>query len=100
MKRGDVWTASRFGHDRKVVIVGHEAVTQKRNAVLVVPISEVVPPGMVEPVVSDSKGAVLGVAQIPRVGEVSKETLKACTGTLAPVSVEVINMSLRAALDL
>lgn len=55
---------------------------------------------MVEPVVSDSKGAVLGVAQIPRVGEVSKETLKACTGTLAPVSVEVINMSLRAALDL
>ena len=100
MRCGEVWTASRFGHDRKVVIVGHDSITRQRKAVLVVPISDVMPAGMVEPTVSDSEGTILGVAQVPRVGEISKEGLTAHAGVLAPTSVEKINVALRLTLDL
>ncbi|MEV0896800.1 hypothetical protein [Actinoplanes sp. NPDC049802] len=100
MRRGEVWTASRFGHDRKVLIVGNESVARDREGILVVPISDVLPPGLVEPVVRDVNGAVLGVAQTPRVGQVNKETLKARAGALAPASVEIVDISLRTVLDL
>jgi hypothetical protein len=57
-------------------------------------------PGIVEPLVSDSAGGTLGVAQVPRVGEISKATLTVQAGALAPTSVEIVDMALRAALAL
>jgi mRNA-degrading endonuclease toxin of MazEF toxin-antitoxin module len=100
VKRGDVWVTSRFGHERKVVVVGDDGLTARRQWVLVVPISDVIGPGIVEPVVSDSTGSMLGVAQVPRVGEISKTTLTVRAGALAPTSVEIVDMALRAALAL
>ncbi|MGX6607833.1 hypothetical protein ACWKSP_37765 [Micromonosporaceae bacterium Da 78-11] len=72
MKRGDIWIMSRLGHHRRVVVVGHEAVTATRAGVLVIPISDIVLPTMVMPLVSDEGGEDLGTAQIPNVGEVNK----------------------------
>ncbi|MEV6297933.1 hypothetical protein AB0M02_00845 [Actinoplanes sp. NPDC051861] len=42
----------------------------------------------------------LGVAQVPRVGEVHKEFLKARAGLLAPASIEMVDMVLRVTLAL
>lgn len=100
MKRGDVWIASRLGHERKVVVVGHDNVTASRDGVLVVPISDVLSSDLVSPMVSDADGTALGVAQIPRIGEVNKASLSSWAGALAPASVEIVDISLRAVLDL
>ena len=98
--RGEVWTVTRLGHERKVIIVGNEDVTARRPGALTVPISDVGPPEMVEPVVADTDGVTLGVAQVPRVGEVHKEYLKSRVGALAPASVEMVDMALRVTLAL
>lgn len=100
MRRGDIWVSSRFGRDLKVLVVGNEGLTAVRPAVLVLPISDVMSPGMVEPVVADDEGTFLGVAQVPRVGEMNKMSLTSRAGALAPASVEIVDMALRAALDL
>lgn len=100
MKRGDVWVKSRLGHEYKVVVVGNDGLTATRPYVLVVPISDVTDPGLVQPVVADGDGSALGVAQIPRVGEVSKASLIKQSGVLAPASVEMVDIALRAALAL
>ncbi len=65
-----------------------------------VPISDVMSPGIVEPVVADTDGIAFGVALAPRVGEVSKTVLTKQAGELAPASVEIVDMALRAALAL
>lgn len=100
MRRGEVWTVSRFGHEHKVIIVGNDDVTARRPGALTVPISDVAPPQMVEPVVADTDGVSLGVAQVPRVGEVHKGNLKSRVGALAPASVEIVDMALRVTLAL
>jgi len=100
VKRGDIWIVSRLGQDRKVAVVGHDKLTETRGGVLVVPISDVLSPDIVSPVVSDADGTALGVALIPRIGEVSKTSLSSPAGALAPESVEVVDVALRAALDL
>jgi mRNA-degrading endonuclease toxin of MazEF toxin-antitoxin module len=100
VKRGDVWIWCRFGHEHKVVVVGDDGLAAQRKGVLVVPISDVIGPGMVEPVVCDASGTPLGVAQVPRVGEVHKTSLTSQAGMLAPGSVEVVDMALRVALAL
>lgn len=66
-----------------------------RKGLLVVPISDVI-----QPTVSDESGNWLGVPQIPRVGEVEKTYLTERVARLAPASVELVDMSLRVALDL
>jgi mRNA-degrading endonuclease toxin of MazEF toxin-antitoxin module len=100
VKRGEIWTVSRLGHERKVIVVGAEGVTARESTVLVVPISDVKPPSLVEPTVSDIEGAALGVAQILFVGQVGKASMKDRAGELTPASVEIVDMSLRAALAL
>jgi mRNA-degrading endonuclease toxin of MazEF toxin-antitoxin module len=65
-----------------------------------VPLSDVRDPTLVEPLVTDSAGQVSGVAMVPGVGEVAKDALKSRIGSLAPASVESLNIALRAALDL
>ena len=100
MKRGDVWTASRAGHDRLVIVVGHDALTSARVGVLVVPVSDVRAPTLIEPTVSDRDGSLLGTAMTPRVGEVDKGYLVAQRGELDAESIESLNIALRAALDL
>jgi hypothetical protein len=67
---------------------------------LVVPVSDVRGSSIVEPVVSDVSGKPPGVAQIPRVGEVSRRALTTQSGVLAPASVEIVDMALRVALAL
>jgi mRNA-degrading endonuclease toxin of MazEF toxin-antitoxin module len=91
---------SRFGQDRLVIIVGHDALTAQRGRVLVVPLSDIRDPSLVEPLVTDSAGQVSGVAMVPGVGEVPKDGLKSRVGSLAPAGVESLNIALRAALDL
>jgi hypothetical protein len=49
---------------------------------------------------SSGYGVTLGVAQVPRVGEVHKDYLKSRPGALAPASVEIVDMALRVALAL
>jgi mRNA-degrading endonuclease toxin of MazEF toxin-antitoxin module len=100
VKRGEVWTRSRLGHESAVVIVGNDSLTVQRSGVLTVPISDVMPPTLLEPTVSDADGTALGVALIPRVGEVSKANLSACASALSPASMEAIDVALRAALAL
>lgn len=100
MKRGDVWIISRLGHERRVAVVGNDSVTATRGGVLIVPLSDVLSPDIVSPVVSDADGTALGVALVPRIGEVSKEYLSSWVGVLAPESAEIVDISLRAALDL
>ncbi|MCA2213661.1 type II toxin-antitoxin system PemK/MazF family toxin [Jidongwangia harbinensis] len=100
MKRGEIWTVTRAGHQRSVVIVGHDAVTAARNAVLAVPISDVQSPNLIQPALNDADGSAIGVALTAGVGEVTKSYLTARTGTLAGTSVESLNVALRAALDL
>lgn len=100
MTRGQVWTARRAGHDRLVVIVGHDALTAARDAVLVVPISDVREASLIEPAVTLADGTPAGVATTPRVGEVDKTYLVEQRGELAPESREALDIALRAALDL
>lgn len=100
MRRGEVWTATRAGHDRLVVIVGHDALTAARDGVLVVPISDVRAATLIEPALAYADGAPVGVAMTPRVGEISKSYLTGLRGGLAPESVESLDIALRAALDL
>ncbi|MBG0566835.1 hypothetical protein I4J89_35850 [Actinoplanes sp. NEAU-A11] len=80
--------------------MGHDGVTARRSGALVVPISDVAPSEIVEPVVADTDGVTLGVAQVPRVGEVHKDYLKSRAGALAPASAEIVDMALRVALAL
>ncbi|NMO51967.1 type II toxin-antitoxin system PemK/MazF family toxin [Actinoplanes sp. TBRC 11911] len=100
MKRGDVWIRYRIGQENKVLVVGAEGLTAQRKGVLVVPISDVIDSDVIQPAVSDESGNRLGVAQIPRVGEVDKSYLTERVATLAPESVELVDMSLRVALAL
>ncbi|WP_328462804.1 hypothetical protein OHA21_36245 [Actinoplanes sp. NBC_00393] len=83
-----------------MIIVGTDGVTARRPGALTVPISDVGPPELVQPVVADTDGVTLGVAQIPRVGEVNKDYLKSRVGALAPASVEMVDMALRVTLAL
>lgn len=100
MKRGEIWTASRAGRDRLVVIVGHDALTEARSAVLVVPLSDVRASTLIEPAVTDTDGKPAGIAMTPRVGEIDKAYLIGYAGELNPDSIESLNVALRAALDL
>jgi len=100
VKRGEIWTATRAGHERRVVIVGHDALTEARDSVLVVPISEVRSASLIEPALTDSAGQQVGVAMTPRVGEVTKSYLTAPAGALGSQSIESLDIALRAALDL
>jgi mRNA-degrading endonuclease toxin of MazEF toxin-antitoxin module len=100
VRRGEIWTATRAGHDRTVVIVGHEALTETRDRVLVVPLSDVRPSSLIEPALADADGRPVGVAMTPGVGEVAKVYLTARAGALAADSAESLDIALRAALDL
>ena len=101
MKRGDVWISSRLGRERKVVIVGNDGLTNDdRERVIVVPISDVISPDLVVPTVSIGDGETLGVAQVRYVGDVGRASLISPVGVLTPLSVESVNIGLRAALDL
>jgi mRNA-degrading endonuclease toxin of MazEF toxin-antitoxin module len=100
VRRGEIWTASRAGHDRKVVIVGHDALTEARDRVLVVPISDVRPASLIEPALADADGHSIGVALTPGLGEIAKTYLTSRAGLLAPASAESLDIALRAALDL
>jgi len=100
VRRGEIWTATRAGHDRRVVIVGHDALTETRDRVLVVPISDVRPASLIEPALADAEGQSVGVALTPGIGEITKAYLTSRTGSLAAASVESLDIALRAALDL
>ena len=100
MRRGEIWNATRAGHTRKVVIVGHEALTGMRDRVLVVPISDVHAASLIQPALADDDGHSVGVALTPGVGEIAKAYLTARAGSLAEASVESLDIALRAALDL
>jgi hypothetical protein len=82
-----------------VLVVGRKASPRNETAFRS-PISDIASPGIVEPMVADVDGSAIGVAQVPRVGEVSKTVLTKRAGVLAPVSVEIVDMALRAALAL
>lgn len=100
MRRGEVWTASRAGRERLVIIVGHDALTEARDSVLVVPVSDVRVPTLIEPAVTAVDGAPVGIAMTPRVGEITKSYLTQRRTSLHSDSVEALNIALRAALDL
>ncbi|MDI6103914.1 type II toxin-antitoxin system PemK/MazF family toxin [Actinoplanes sp. NEAU-A12] len=100
MRRGDVWTAVRLGHERSVVIVGNDAINHRHAGVLVVPLSDVHEPDLTMPAVADSGGKPLGTFLAHHVGQVDKAYLTSRTAVLAPASQEDVDIALRAALDL
>jgi mRNA-degrading endonuclease toxin of MazEF toxin-antitoxin module len=100
VRRGEVWIATRAGHVRLVVVVGHDGLTDARGGVLVVPISDVRAATLIEPALTFTDGRPVGVAMTPQVGEIAKSYLSGAPGTLAPDSVESLDIALRAALDL
>jgi len=100
VRRGEIWTASRAGQDRLVVIVGHDTLTAARAGVLVVPLSDVRAATLIEPDVITDDGKPAGVAMTPRVGEVDKAYLTERRGSLHAGSLESLNIALRAVLDL
>ncbi|HEX5543042.1 MAG TPA: type II toxin-antitoxin system PemK/MazF family toxin [Micromonospora sp.] len=100
MTRGEVWIASRAGRDRLVVIVGHNAVTDARTGVLVVPLSDVRASTLIEPSVALADGHTVGIAMTPRVGEIDKAYLTERRGTLHPDSIQALDIALRAVLGL
>jgi mRNA-degrading endonuclease toxin of MazEF toxin-antitoxin module len=100
VRRGEIWTATRVGHDRKVVVVGHDALTETRDRVLVVPISDVRPASLIEPSLADTDGHSVGVALTFGLGEIAKAYMTSRAGSLAPASAESLDIALRAALDL
>lgn len=95
-----MWVARRLGNDRPVVVVGHDALTSARAGALVVPLSDVRAPSLIEPEVELSDGTPAGVATTPRVGEVDKSSFVDQRGELSPDSREALDVALRAALDL
>jgi mRNA-degrading endonuclease toxin of MazEF toxin-antitoxin module len=99
-RRGDVWVAERATKARLVVVVGHDGVSATREAVLVVPISDVRASTLIEPGVDDEQGHPVGVAMTPRLGEVSKEYLTGRHGRLSADSLESLDVALRAIFDL
>lgn len=100
MRRGDVWTAVRLGHERRVVIVGNDAINGRHDGVLVVPMSDVHEPDLAMPSVRDSEGKLLGTFLTHHVGQVNKSYLTARAAVLDPESRESVDIALRAALDL
>ncbi|GIF40429.1 type II toxin-antitoxin system PemK/MazF family toxin [Actinoplanes xinjiangensis] len=100
MRRGDVWTAVRLGHERKVVIVGNDVLNDRHEGVLAVPLSDVHEPDLVMPSVHDSEGKPLGTFLTHRVGQVSKAYLTSRAAVLDQASQESVDIALRAALDL
>jgi mRNA-degrading endonuclease toxin of MazEF toxin-antitoxin module len=100
VKRGEIWTASRAGHDHKVIIVGHDALTASRDRVLVIPISDARSATLIEPAVADDGGQPVGVALTAGIREMTRAYLTSRAGALAPASSASLNVALRAALDL
>ncbi|GAA2504177.1 type II toxin-antitoxin system PemK/MazF family toxin [Winogradskya humida] len=100
MRRGEIWVVSRLGSKRAVVIVGHDTLTADRDAVLTVPLSDVMPVRIAEPALRDSTGMSVGIARTPLLGQVMKDYLIERRGELAPASVENLDIALRAVLDL
>jgi mRNA-degrading endonuclease toxin of MazEF toxin-antitoxin module len=100
MKRGEIWTASRAGHARKVIVVGHDALTASRDRVLVVPLSDARLATLIEPAVADDGGRSVGVALTAGIQEMTRAYLTSRAGSLAPASSERLNIALRATLDL
>ena len=100
MRRGEIWTASRAGSKRLVVIVGHDSLTEQRDGVLVVPLSEVRASTIIEPTVFDQDGRAAGIAMVPRVGEIDKSYFVERHGMLSPDSVEMLEVALRAVFDM
>ncbi|HCT76208.1 MAG TPA: hypothetical protein DGG94_13595 [Micromonosporaceae bacterium] len=100
MKRGEIWVAGRAGNKRLVVIVGHDALTEQRDGVLVVPLSDVRASTIIEPTVSDEDGSAVGIAMVPRIGEIDKSYLVERQGRLSPESIEALEIALRAVLDM
>ncbi|MEU4160296.1 type II toxin-antitoxin system PemK/MazF family toxin [Actinoplanes sp. NPDC026670] len=100
MKRGDVWTAVRLGHERRVVIVGNDAINDRHDGVLVVPLSDIHEPGLALPSVRDIEGKPLGTFLTHHVGQVNKGYLTSRAAVLDEASRESVDVALRAALDL
>jgi mRNA-degrading endonuclease toxin of MazEF toxin-antitoxin module len=100
VRRGEIWTASRAGSQRLVVIVGHDAVTAQRSGVLVVPLSDVRASTIIEPTVSDEDGKPVGIAMVPRIGEIDKNYMSERQGRLDTASIEALEIALRAVLDM
>lgn len=100
MRRGDVWTAVRLGRERRVVVVGNNAMISRHDGVLVVPLSDVHEPNLALPALRDSEGKPLGTFLAHHVGQVNKAYLTARTAVLDPDSQESVDIALRAALDL
>lgn len=100
MKRGDVWTMERFGHQRTVVIVGNDANLHGHRGVLVVPLSDFFEPKVGWPALSDSGGRPLGTFLVHRVGSVDKKSLLSRTAVLGEASRDFADIALRAAFDI
>jgi mRNA-degrading endonuclease toxin of MazEF toxin-antitoxin module len=100
VKRGEIWIASRAGSKRFVVIVGHNSVTEQRAGVLVVPLSDVRASTLIEPTVTDEDGDPVGIAMVPRIGEIDKAYLTERRGRLNPESLDALEIALRAVLDM
>ncbi|GAA1598643.1 hypothetical protein [Actinoplanes couchii] len=100
MKRGDVWTVERFGHERSVVIVGNDATIGDQNGVLVVPLSDVLEPKVGMPGLNDSNGTPLGTFLFYRVGSIDKKSLRSRTAVLGDASRHFADVALRAAFDI
>jgi mRNA-degrading endonuclease toxin of MazEF toxin-antitoxin module len=100
VKRGEIWTASQAGHERKVIIVGHDALTASRDRVLVIPISDGRSATLIEPAVADDGGRAVGIALTAGIREMTRAYLTSRAGSLGPDSSESLDVALRAALDL
>ncbi|WP_430780605.1 type II toxin-antitoxin system PemK/MazF family toxin [Actinoplanes sp. G11-F43] len=100
MKRGDVWTVTRFGREHSVVVVENDAIIGRYPGVLVVPLSDVHEPSLERPTLSDSDGKPLGTFLAHHVGQVDKTRLTSRTAVLDEASREFADIALRAALDL
>lgn len=92
--------SQRAGSKRLVVIVGHDSLTAQRSGVLVVPVSDVRASALIEPTVSDEDGQAVGIAMVPRVGEIDKSYLLERQGRLDERSVDALEIALRAVFDM
>ncbi|WP_306203985.1 type II toxin-antitoxin system PemK/MazF family toxin [Actinoplanes sp. RD1] len=100
MKRGEIWSVVRMRHQRSVVVVGSDEVTAKRDAVLSVPLSEVMSAAPEHPAVAESSGRPMGVALAPRIGEIDKSYFLVPSGELSRDSLDKLDRALREVLDL
>jgi mRNA-degrading endonuclease toxin of MazEF toxin-antitoxin module len=100
VRRGDVWTAVGLGHERRVVIVGNDAINGRHAGVLVVPLSDVHEPDLAMPALCDSEGKPLGTFLTHHVGQVNKVDLTSRAAVLDQASQASMDIALRAALDL